>query len=137
MKKIFLLALIPIIFVMSGCSKEEKQYPFLALHAQPITKDNVFDVEQNFKLGERIYYLIWSPKGFKSDSIRVQILKKNEKYSHWGLSLYDSTDELVDPTLKYYKDYFVINQTGLYLISIFQADDYKTPLIRANFWVSE
>lgn len=137
MKKILLLLLISVTFLMSGCTKEEKQHPFLALHSAPITKDNVFDVEQNFKISQRIYYLVWNPKGFKSDLLRVQIAKKDEKYSHWGMSLYSSNDVIIDRAQKYYRDYFVINQTGLYLISIFEPDNYQTPLIRANFWVSE
>lgn len=137
MKKLLLLLLIPIIFLVSGCTKEEKQHPFIALHSKPITRDNVFDVEQNFPLSKRIYYLIWNPDGFQSDSLRIQIMKKNEKYSHWGLSLYEANDVMVDTSQKYYRDYFVINQTGLFLVSVFQPQDLKRPLVRAYFWVTE
>ena len=48
----------------------------LYFSAQPIQKENVKNVGRTFLVGERVYYLLLNPKGFKDEYIRVQIVKK-------------------------------------------------------------
>lgn len=134
MKKAFFIILFFLIVCLSGCKVE---HPVIVLNSNPITKNNIYDIEQTFGRNKRVYYAVLSPKGFKDSVIRVQIIKKDEKTQHWGYSIYDSQEKNIDTNKKFYLDYFITREKGYYIIQIFELRNLSKPIARNDFWVFE
>ena len=116
----------------SGCTKA-----FILMKSAPITPQNAENYEQRFKTGQRIYYAIIKQKDFKDDVIRVQIMKKNDKIETLGYSIVWAKDIEIDPSKRYYSNYFTISKGGLYLMRIFELRRTDKALAAYDFWVSE
>ena len=101
----------------------------------PIQKENVQNVGRNFRAGNRIYYMLINPKGFRDEYIRVQIVKKEQKTNQWGYKLYWTKDFHIDTTMKEFMSYFVIDEPGYYFMQIFSFDDFDRVIARNDFWV--
>lgn len=93
----------------------------------PLTSDNAQFYEQRFEKGQRIYYAIVKPDGFKDDAIKIEIIKKNTKVSNFGYSIAYADNLPIDNTKNYYRDFF------------FQVFELRRPdkcLARYDFWVN-
>lgn len=134
MKKILLFGLMFLTFFLCGCDKERT---IVVLNAKPITKANVFEVQQAFNVNQKIHYAVLAPKGFKDKVIRVQIVKKDEKTQHWGYQIAESQDKYIDSKKKFYIDYFVAHEKGYFLIRVYELKNLDTPIARSDFWVIE
>lgn len=89
----------------------------------PLTSDNAQFYEQRFEKGQRIYYAIVKPDGFKDDAIKIEIIKKNTKVSNFGYSIAYADNLPIDNTKNYYRDYFVMNSSGLYFMQVLNFAD--------------
>ena len=107
----------------------------LYFSSQPIYKENVKNVGRTFLSGEKVYYFLYNPKGFKDDYIRVQIVKKSDKTRHWGYNIYWSKDFHIDSSKNDFSSYFVINEPGYYFMQIFSFDDFDRVVARNDFWI--
>lgn len=119
-------------FLLSGC---DKQKPVLVMNSQKITKETVYNVEQNFKIRQRINYALLMPKGFKDSVIRVQIIKKEQKTAYWGYKIYQAQDFAIDKGKNYYINFFTIPEGGYYIMRIFELRDLDKPVAILDFWV--
>jgi len=131
---IFLL-FVSITFVCGWGFRCRKKNALLLFNSQPITNQTINNAGRHFKAGEKIYYILINEEGFTDNYLRVQIVKKEEKTHHWGYKIYWSKDYEIDPTIKYFKSYFVIDEPGYYFMQIFSFDDFDWPIIRNDFWV--
>lgn len=119
------------VFFLGGCSREK---PFVVFSSTPILESTT--PEYKFQTGQKIYYAVVHPKGFKEDHIKVQIFKKDEKSEYWGYShIYNRTCELTHK--KFYRDYIVIHTPGLYVMQVFYISDLGRPITMQDFWVVE
>lgn len=107
----------------------------LYFSAQPIQKDNIQNVGRFFRAGERVYYMILNPKGFRDDYIRIQIVKKEAKTYHWGYKIYWSKDYHIDHSQNEFMSYFVIDEPGYYFMQVFSFDDFNRVVARNDFWI--
>ena len=127
MKKLFLICLLCLFsLVLSGCSKNK---PILAFSKTPFTKQTLYNTTNKFRTGERIYFAVYNPEGFKTRLLKLQVFKKeNEKSEFLGYEyLYNRTLELKN---KYnFTDYVVINNSGYYIFQIFDFTDFQEPII--------
>ena len=122
------LLFISICFVCGWGFRCRKKDALLLFNSQPITNQTINNAGRNFKAGEKVYYILINEEGFKDDYIRVQLVKKEQKTNHWGYKIYWSKDYEIDTSLKYFSDYFVINEPGYYFMQIFSFDDFsQTP----------
>lgn len=119
---------------LSGCKKDQ---PLLFFNTQPITRETVSHPSRNFALGEPVHYILIVPKGFKSEYLRVQLVKKEEKTNHWGYKIYQSKDYHIDTSKKYYIGKVVPGEKGYYFMQIFQFGNFDIPVARNDFWVRE
>ena len=108
----------------------------LYFSSQPIQKEFVNNVGRHFRAKERIYYLLDTPKGFRDEYIRVQVIKKEQKTNHWGYKLYWTKDFHIDSTENSFMSYVVIDEPGYYFIQIFSFDDFDRVVARNDFWVN-
>lgn len=142
MKKVFQTLLVFstlfIAVLTGGCNKNQ---PLLFFNAQPITRQTINSPGRNFAIGQPIHYILVVPKGFKksykSEYIRAQIVKKDDKTPQWGYKIYQSRDFHIDNSFDYFINYFVIPEKGYYFMQIFSFDDFDTPIARNDFWVRD
>ena len=130
MNKLKIIFILFIALLTSGCSKA-----FILMKSEPLTPLNAKNYEQRFSVGQRIYYAVINPKNFKDDVIRVQIMKKNTKVETLGYSIVWAKDIEIDPSEKYFTDYFTITQGGLYLMRIFELRRTDKAIAAYDFWV--
>ena len=115
--------------IASGCNKNK---PFAILSREPIREETQF--ERIFPENTRIYYAVVSPKGFKNNVLRVQIIKKDEKSEFWGYAYHRSEDyQIKNPY--YFTNYIVLSQSGQYFLRVFEKHNLNTPIVHEGFWV--
>ncbi len=132
MKKVLLAALFAI-FLLCGCKYDRG---IILFNKELITKDNVLHNSKVFSVGERIYYLFIAPKKMDNGYIRVQIFKMTDK-APWGEYEVKRTKDfrLMRDEKYYHTDYFVLHETGRYVMQVFSMDDLQHPLSIEDFYV--
>lgn len=141
MKKNFLVFLILVFaFLSFGFSWKKKQDPILYLTPYPIGEtgsyDNKIEPVNVFRLGDRIYFTIYVPEGFKSDYIKYQIVKQDDNAHIGGYTRIRNVTKRVN-NKNYYTDYFTISKTGQYYIQIFDIQNVHQWLAIGVFRVVE
>ncbi len=131
MKKLLVIFLFLSSILLSGCSKR----PFILMNSRPVTTQNAQYFEQRFQKGQRIYYAVIKPKGFKDDAIKIEIVKKSTKTPTYGYSMEYAQNLSIDKTKKYYTNYFTINNSGLYFMQVFELRRPDKCFARYDFWV--
>ena len=76
MKKIFYLVIFCLIILVSGCKDTT---PRIFLSTKPIMKETFVPMEE-FKVNDTINFVLIAPKGFKSETVRLQLIKKNKLF---------------------------------------------------------
>lgn len=122
-----------VVLATFGCGDK----PLLLFNAQPITSATINNPARFFRVGEPVHYILINPKGFKSDYIRVQVVKKEEKTEHWGYKIYWAKDYKIDSSKDNYVNYVVINKAGYYFMQIYGFNDFDRVIARNDFWVKE
>lgn len=89
-----------------------------------------------FKINSKIYFQINSPKGFKSDYIKLQIVKQDDNAHVGGYTRIKNKTVRVQSKYSY-GDYFIISQKGKYFIQIFDIENLQQWLAIGSFLVVE
>ncbi|OGI21094.1 MAG: hypothetical protein A2255_04440 [Candidatus Melainabacteria bacterium RIFOXYA2_FULL_32_9] len=134
-KYIFLLLFFSITILFSGCNKNKA---LIFFSANPITIEtfSMDKVETTFQEGQKIYFVLFNPKPFTSDILRIQVLKIDRKAPYYGFTIAHARDIEIDKTLNYATDYFCIHQEGYYILRIFSKDKLERPIAEADFEIS-
>lgn len=130
MKKIFSYLIIFFgAFFLSGCGDEN----FIVFSTQnPKYGINKEFAGTTFQKGERVYYAIVAPKGFREDLIKINLVKKDTKSEFWGFS--NSKNRTVSTGGKnYYTDYFVLSESGFYIMQTFDMINLSKPIATGIF----
>lgn len=135
-KKLFFLCLICFFtLTITGCHKPNT---IILFNKYPITKDNLLDNASEFVMGTRIYYIFITEKTLDTDTIRVRILKREEKCNMEPVKVVYSNDyRLNRDQVFYFTDYIIMNETGYYCMLIYASDKLNQPLIKADFRVKQ
>lgn len=136
-KKLKLLLGLCFIFVLTSiitaCHKPDT---IILFNKYPITKENLLNNASEFVMGKRIYYIFITEKPINTDTIRVRILKRDEKVNFEPVKLVYSNDFRVKKDqIYYYNDYIIMNETGYYCMLVYAANKLERPLIKADFQV--
>lgn len=128
-KRIFTLFLLFVsIFIFSGC----REQAYIIFNRNPITRENVFDANYVFGIGERVYYLVTLPERSVTGRIYIQVFKRDNKEGRYGYKLiYGKDVKLRQEEEFYYTDYFVFNETGIYEFKVYNKDN-PTKELTAN-----
>lgn len=120
--------------VFTGCDREK---PAILFSSTPFSKEFGYTPQNTFEKGEKIYYLLYNPKEFKTRLIKVQAFRKDaDADEFWGYEyLYNKTVELQNKKL--YTDYFIMNKTGYYIFQIFDFTNTLKPVIRGIVRVAD
>ena len=142
MKKIILfIFLILFCFQAVTCAAlfKKKQKPVLILSPYDPREIKYGEMPQEismFKTGSRIYFMIYVPDGFKSDYIKYQIVKQDDK-AHVGGFTRERNVTIKVKDKNSHVDYFVMNSAGKYFIQIFDIVDVHHWLAIGAFRVSD
>ena len=104
--------------------------PEFLFSSTPFSKELGYTEQSFYKKGERIYYLLYNPNGFKTRLLKVQVFRKDDGADEFfGYEyLYNKTVELSDR--KFYTDFFVINKKDtIYFKSTFEYTNTIKPVI--------
>ena len=129
MKKIFLAGMLIFMSIfLCACDKKES---YILFNKYPFDKDTITSTTNVFKPGERIYYLVTTPKKIESQRLLIQVVKlgKEERLGYdlvWGKQV-----KMRDEQVYYYTDYVVFNEPGAYLMRA-HSKDLPPKLIAAN-----
>lgn len=132
MKKLILSFLIfTIALVSSGCGTKA----FILMKSEPLTAQNAQQYEQYFEVGQRIYYAIVAPNGFKDSAVKIEIVKVSDKVPSMGYSIQYAQDLAIDNTKKYYTNYFTLSTGGAYVMQVFELRRPDKCIARYGFRV--
>lgn len=141
MKKIIISLLTALIIVMPCYSfgrKNNKATLYMAdnqnLLIDSMSGNSTFDWV--FKKDSKIYYWINNPKGFKSDYIKLQLVKQDDN-AHVGGYTRIKNKTIRVKSKHSYGDYFVISEKGKYFIQIFDIENLQQWLVIGSFLVVE
>ncbi len=131
--KIFITLLL-LCFCLCGC--KEKEESGILFNHEPITKDNVMNASRTFEVGERIYYLFYTPEKLTSEFIRVQVFKAGDNVPRGGYSIVWTCDyRVMKQNMYYYYNHFVLHNAGRYVMQVFDIDNLAKPLAWNFFYV--
>ncbi len=131
MKKSLSFVIILLMFLLTGCG----QKPFIIMKSEPVTAQNALYPEQTYHKGERIYFVLVNPKGFKDDALKIEIVKKNDKVPTMGYSIHYAKDVRINKDNEAYADYFVLHSSGWYFMQVFELRRPDKCLARYDFQV--
>lgn len=132
MKK-FIVLIVCLMFLFTACSKQKA---IIFFNNAPITKENILNNSTEFSAGKKIYYVFMTQQSLKTDSIRVRVLKEDEKANYQATKVFYSNDFwLHKDQIYYYNDYIVINETGYYCMLVYAKNKLDRPLAMAEFKV--
>lgn len=140
MKKLFLI-LICILFLFlpsyAWWGKKSKPVLYLSSFDPRIVKyDEKIENATVFKTNERIYFMIYVPKGFKSPYIKYQIVRQEDEAHTGGYKRIRNITRRVDEK-DTYVDYFTISRPGKYYIQVFDITNLQQWLAIGAFMVKD
>lgn len=113
-----------------------KQKAFVYFNNKPFTAETVLKPVCEFDKGTKIYYLFFSKKRLKNDYIRVQLFKINDKVARGGAEMLRVKEyRLMKDEVYYQTDYFVLHQSGRFVVQIFDPENVNLPLAVGEFKV--
>jgi len=134
MKKTLSLFVIFCLLIFCGFTKKQKPYILLSSGNSAVMGDTIRN-ERHFFSGQRIYFSLTAPDGYKDSGVRMQLSKQDEKTSNWGFSIIQSKDLYLDKTQNTYKDYLRITQSGHYILQFFYLKNKRYPFAHTEFMV--
>ncbi len=122
MRKI-LLSLFLIFFIcifISGCKDKT---PRVFLSTKPVMRETFVPMEE-FKKNDTINFVLIVPKGFKSETVRIQLIKKNKLSPIYGDTLALGKDYNVEHP-NYLIGAFTVYSSGRYELRFYDSDGTK------------
>lgn len=128
-KLIFLVALAFVMIFTTACEKQA----YILFNKYPFSEETMSATTNVFKPGERIYYLVTTPKTVKTKRLLLQVMKmgKHERLGYetvWGRQV-----KVRDEQVFYYTDYFVFHEAGAYEMRAYSKDE-PTKLLTTNYF---
>lgn len=118
---------------MAACAYDRG---LILFNSVPITENNALHDQKVFNTDSRIYYLFIAPKKMENDFIRIQVFKMTDKYLVGGEDVVRTKDyRLMKDERYYHTDYFVLHESGRYVMQVFSHDDFKNPIGVSEFYV--
>ena len=120
---------------LTACKKVDD--PGILFSNEPISLDNPQHFSRQFNVGERIYYLFYTPEKIETEFIRVQVFKTGSNVPVGGYSIVWSCDyRVMKQNLYYYYNNFVLHSPGRYVMQVFSVDNLAEPLAWNFFYVN-
>lgn len=129
MKKIFLTVItICIMFCITGCDKKSS---YILFNNHPFTSETMTYSTNVFAPGEKIYYLVTTPKPVETKRLLIQIYKMGSKERLGYDLVWGKQVKIRDEQIYYYTDYIVLTEKGAYCMNVYSKDN-PTKLLTSN-----
>jgi len=133
----FLTIFILSVFVFCGFSLPQRQKPFILFCPLPINQDTISSATNMFKAGDKIYYMIYTPKGFQDDCIRIQLIKQDDKVPIGGYTVMYTQDVDVPLNATTYSNDITIPGKGIYIMQVAEMNNFRKALMYGSFRVED
>lgn len=131
--KKLLLFFVFVIFVCSGFAWEKG---LILFNVEPVNSKNALYDQKVFNEGQKVYYLFIAPKKMNNEFIRVQIFKMTDKAPWGGNEVVRTKDyRLMLDERYYHSNYFVLHESGRYVMQVFSHEDFQRPIAINDFYV--
>lgn len=117
MKKLLGLIILGVCLFFVGCKDTT---PRIFLSTKPIQKETFVPMEE-FKVNDTINFVLIVPKGFKSETVRLQLIKKNKISPIYGDTLELGKDYNVENDY-YLTGAFTVYSGGRYELRFYDSD---------------
>ena len=129
----FLSGILVLALLISGCVYDRG---LILFNKEPVTEVNALKDSKVFNSGERVYYLFIAPEKMENEFIRVQIFKMFDKAPWGGNNVVRTKDfRLMKNERYYHTDYFVLYESGRYVMQVFSHSDFQHPLAVNDFYI--
>jgi hypothetical protein len=133
----FKIILVLFLVCVCVCGCKDKEKAGILFNKEPITKSNVMNASRTFEVGERIYYLFYTPKKITSEFIRIQVFKAGDNIPRGGYSIVWTCDyRVMRDNMYYYYNHFVLHSAGRYVMQVFDVNNLSEPLAWNFFYVN-
>ena len=122
-------------FLFCGFSLKKKSQVTVAFSREPISEQIKDNYSQTFNSGEKIYYLVNNPKGFKCDFLRIRILKKDDKVNLGGFNIKRTIDMETENGASKLSGEVVLHEKGLYILQVYEFCNPTKILVNGVFRV--
>ena len=113
-----------------------RQQAFVYFNNLPFTAETTLKPVYEFKKDSKIYYLFFSKKKLSNEYIRVQLFKIGDSIPQGGASMMRVKDyRLMKDEKFYHTNYFVLHESGRYVVQIYDPQNPNVPLARGEFKV--
>ena len=99
-----------------------------------VSYDEKIPVYEVFKTNQRIYFIIHNPNGFKSNFIKYQIVKQDDKAHVGGYTRIRNITKRISDKYQFI-DYFTLSQAGKYYLQVFDITNLHHWLAITSFGV--
>ena len=121
-------------FALFGKNKDKPVLILSSYDPRTTSYDEKIENYTVYKSGSRIYFMIYSKKGFKSQYLKYQIVKQDDNAHEGGYSrVRGQVVKINDPNQ--YIDYFVLNTPGKYFLQVFDITNLSQWLAIGAFRV--
>ena len=140
MKKLIYLLLFIVLISLTSYAGIFKKNPKPVLYLTSYDPRTITSYDEKiepvnvFRKGDRIYFSVYTKKGFESDFIKYQVVKQDDKAHIGGYSRVMNKTVRVS-NKNYYVDYIVINSAGKYFIQIFNITNLQQWIVMGAFAV--
>lgn len=132
MRKVLLIFFFAL-FLLCGCNREKAAILF---SSEPITKEFTLDKAGNqFKIGQKIYFVLYNPKPYTGNVLKIQVLKADDKMTVFVPTIAHAREIEINPDNPYVVNNFVLHSAGNYWLRVFSRDNLEAPIAEANFKV--
>lgn len=132
LKKLFLISCL-VLFICTACTVEKG---LILFNVEPVNSKNALCDQKVFNEGQKVYYLFIAPKKMNNEFIRVQIFKMTDKAPWGGNEVVRTKDyRLMLDERYYHTNYFVLHETGRYVMQVFSHEDFQHPIAINDFYV--
>ena len=121
---LYLLICLILCLNLSACKDTT---PRIFLSTKPITRETFIPMDK-FKVNDTINFVLISPKGFKSDTIRLQLLKKSNLSAIYGYTLALGKDYNIIHD-NYLIGSYTVYSAGRYELMFFEPEDKQKKTI--------
>ncbi len=123
------------LLIMTICSGCENKESYILFNKYPFAKETMTSSTNIFTPGDRIYYLVTTPKPVESKRLLIQVVKLGSK-ERLGYDLVLSKQvKIRDEQIYYYTDYFVFNEKGVYSMRVYSKDNPTKILTSNDFYI--
>ena len=123
-RKISNILYLLLVFIMglflTGCKDTT---PRVFLSTKPIMRETFVPMEE-FKVNDTINFVLLAPKGFRTDTVRLQLLKKSNLSAMWGYTLALGKDYNVENE-HYLTGSFTVYSGGRYELMFFDLNETR------------